>query len=418
MQDEAGGEAVLYAAKSTEDKRGSIPTQLDDGRALAEREDLAVIGEYADEAASAWKGNRGPELAAALKQAAEAGASLICQHSDRLARGDGKQARHLAELFFEASRAGVTLRSVQDDSTFESPILAVVMGERNSEDSRRKGQAVKAGLARRRSLGKYIGSRPYGYRWQRNVDDERILVPDPVEAAVVKRVFAEYLAGQSQLAITRALIADGVRTGRGGEWHQGTLRVILANPVYAGLIRDGEELIEATHEAIVEREVFEQAQVLREAKRRTYKRGRPSAGQHLFRKGFLRCGICGASMVPRTEPRRNGEPRETYRCYGRHRDPKSCEMTPIARAQVDSAIYAYFEQVGLDVEATREQLAAALERRGGRGASATRRRRTGGPAGRGAPRAGQRRLRERRPATFRLDRVQGRTGTAARRGPG
>ena len=363
MEAQSRGEAILYAAKSTEDKRGSIPTQLEDCRAFAEREELSVAGEYADEAASAWKGNRGPQLAAALAHAGELGASVICQHSDRLARGDGKQARHLAELFFEANRAGVTLRSVQDDSTFDSPILAVVMGERNSEDSRRKGEAVKAGLARRRALGKYIGSRPYGYRWTRNADDERVLVPEPAEAAVVRRIFAEYLAGQSQLAITRGLIADGIRTGRGGEWHQGTLRSILANPALAGLIRNGEELVEATHEPLVDRETWEQATALREAKTRTHKRGRQSSGQHLFRKGFLRCGICGASMVPRTEPRRNGEARQTYRCYGRHRDPRSCAMAPIPRVQVDTAIYSYFEQVGLDVEATREQLAAAIERR-------------------------------------------------------
>ena len=55
--------AVLYAAKSTEDKRGSIPTQLDDGRKLAEAEGLEVVAEYSDEAASAYSGDRGPELA-------------------------------------------------------------------------------------------------------------------------------------------------------------------------------------------------------------------------------------------------------------------------------------------------------------------------------------------------------------------
>ena len=44
----------------------------------------------------------------------------------------------------------MTLRSVQDDSTFQNPVLAVVMGERNMEDSRRKSLAVKAGMERRR----------------------------------------------------------------------------------------------------------------------------------------------------------------------------------------------------------------------------------------------------------------------------
>jgi hypothetical protein len=41
---------------------------------------------------------------------------LWVQHSDRLARGDGLAADHLAEVFFEMRRAGVSLRSVQDDA--------------------------------------------------------------------------------------------------------------------------------------------------------------------------------------------------------------------------------------------------------------------------------------------------------------
>jgi hypothetical protein len=58
--------AAIYAAKSTEDKRGSIPDQVADCRALAEREGLAVDGrEYEDKNASAYSGDRGPRLAAA-----------------------------------------------------------------------------------------------------------------------------------------------------------------------------------------------------------------------------------------------------------------------------------------------------------------------------------------------------------------
>lgn len=64
------------------------------------------------------------------------------QHSDRLARGDGINARHLIQLVFWAGQNGVTLRSVQDDSTFAHDLMAFVMGFRNTEDSKRKGEAV------------------------------------------------------------------------------------------------------------------------------------------------------------------------------------------------------------------------------------------------------------------------------------
>ena len=51
---------VVYAAKSTADERGSIPTQLADCRAAIEREgDRTVVAEYQDEARSAFHGNRG-----------------------------------------------------------------------------------------------------------------------------------------------------------------------------------------------------------------------------------------------------------------------------------------------------------------------------------------------------------------------
>src|SRR4051812_22334564 len=107
--------AVIYAAKSTADVRGSIPDQIADCRALARGTSMAleVVGEYSDEAASAYKGNRGAGLVRALQHAEREGATLIVQHSDRLARGDGDQARHLVELVLWARKAGVTLRSVQ-----------------------------------------------------------------------------------------------------------------------------------------------------------------------------------------------------------------------------------------------------------------------------------------------------------------
>ena len=359
MQHKGSEQAVLYAAKSTVDKKGSNATQLADGRVLAESEGLEVVAEYADEDASAYHGNRGPKLAAALDHAERIGGSLIVQHSDRLARGDGVQARHLVQLVLEAKARGIRLRSTEDDSSLESVLMAAAMGERNTEDSRRKGAAVKAGLARRRAAGRPVGARSYGLTWRRNDQDEREIVPDPAEAAVVDRVYAEYLAGCAQLAIARALNADHIATARGGKWTPVVIRSILTNPIYAGLIRDGSELVEGRHEAIIPRERWEEAQALRAAKANTHRRGRPSAGQHLFRKGFLRCGQCGAAMIPRTARNADGSLYEVYRCHGRYLDPASCSMELQRRVQIDSAVYAYFEQVGLDLDATRAQLAEA-----------------------------------------------------------
>ena len=47
---------VIYAAKSTEDKRGSIADQLKDCREFAEREGWEIVGEFTDENKSAYHG--------------------------------------------------------------------------------------------------------------------------------------------------------------------------------------------------------------------------------------------------------------------------------------------------------------------------------------------------------------------------
>src|SRR4051794_17860887 len=97
--------AVIYAAKSTEDLRGSIETQISDCRAAALAAGRRLIGQpQVDENRSGYKASRGPGLAEAKRLAAAAGAEagiaeLWVQHSDRLARGDGITADHLLQVF-------------------------------------------------------------------------------------------------------------------------------------------------------------------------------------------------------------------------------------------------------------------------------------------------------------------------------
>lgn len=365
MPDNRSDLAILYAAKSTKDEKGSIPTQLGDAETAALAEGRTIAERYADENESAYHGNRGPKLEAALDHAERIGAELWVQHSDRLARGDGVKARHLVQLVFEAKGRGIRLRSVEDDASLENVVMAAVMGERNTEDSRRKAAAVKAGMERKRQRGEYIGHRPYGYMWERDENDTRVIVPDPVQAPLIRRIFKEYLAGESQKAIARNLTRDNVQTPRGGtRWYPGTVRQILARPLYAGWIPDGKDgVLEGNHEPLITREEWEQTEDLRKAKARGPGRGRPVAGRHLFRKGFLRCGACGGALIPRTIPNRANPPREVYECFTRHCDLDGCSQEPILRVEIDGAVLGYFEQVGLDLDATRNELAAAMDRK-------------------------------------------------------
>jgi site-specific DNA recombinase len=348
--------AIIYAAKSTADERGSIATQLEDCRRMAAREGWAVEGEYSDEAESAWSGDRGPDLAAAMAHAERIAPSvLVVQHSDRLARGDGRKARHLGEIYFWALKADVELHSDQDDSTFTNPLLAFAMGERNAEDSRRKSLAVQAGKQRRATNGMGNGGpRPYGYRY---AGREAPLQVVAAEAVIVQRVFAEFVAGASLMAIARALQAEGVPTLRAKFWRHTTVSSILENPVYVGKVRHRDDVLDGAHDPIVSTELWQRASDLLTARPKKG-RGRPSNGGHLFRKGMLRCE-CGETMVART-----GGQRAYYSCARRaEHGTGNCDMPHLRRADIDSAVYRYFEQVGLDVQATRDAIAAAHNRK-------------------------------------------------------
>jgi DNA invertase Pin-like site-specific DNA recombinase len=378
MQDQPNGEAVLYAAKSSPDEKGSLPDQLAKAGGAAEAEEQKVVGKYSEENASAYSGNRGPELQAALDHAERIGGSLWVLHSDRLARGDGVEARHLVQLLLEARVAGITLRSVEDDSTFENLVMAVVMGERNMEDSRRKGAATSDGLKRRVRGGKPLGQAHYGYTYARDPEDparkDFLRVPDPTQTAIVERIESEFLDGGSSIwGIARNLNRDGIakhaylkpngkrakgKKGKSsGTWHTSGVRRILTSPFYAGYVEDEDgNLIEGEHVAIIPPKRWHEIQDRLATQAKTHKTGRGTKGPHLFRKGFLKCGECDGAMVPRSD-------NDVYFCYSRRRDICTCSQGSVPRAEIDGSVWDYFANVKLDIEATREQVADQLDRR-------------------------------------------------------
>jgi site-specific DNA recombinase len=131
---------------------------------------------------------------------------------------------------------------------------------------------------------------------------------------------------------------------------------MLTNPVYVGRVRLRGEERQGVHEPIIDLETWDRTQALLAAQSipKGKGRGRKPRGQHLFVRGLLRCAECGEAMVPRTQG-------DSYLCNGRQ--VHGCQMPWVSRKVIDEAVYAYFEQVALDVEATRRTLAEARDRK-------------------------------------------------------
>lgn len=371
--------AIIYAAKSTADKNASIPAQLAEGRQRAEAKGWTVLAEFRDEGKSAFTGNRGDDLIAAkqcaeelVRQHGECG--LFIQHSDRLARGDGIQAAHLVEYAIWALQTGVTIDSSHDPETFahDDLIYPVLSGKRNFDDSKRKSQAVRGGLKRRaeeKGLPHGGGNRQYGYQWSDSKEENGVVLFPPEAEVIRMRMRVPTLAGVSRTQIARELNADHIHTVTGAKWHGATISKILRNPFYKGVVLHKGTEHPGRHEPVFTPEEWQEVNdylATNQVGGAPRGQGRRPSGRYIFRKGMLKC-ICGESMGPRTRKRELADGQikvtEAYECYGHHADRDSCSVKAILRDQIDSPVFRYFERVGLDLEATRAELAAAQKGR-------------------------------------------------------
>jgi len=141
-----------------------------------------------------------------------------------------------------------------------------------------------------------------------------------------------------------------------GRWWQSTVRRILRDPVLAGLNASGEPCV-CGHEAIIPVEVWRRSLKLMEGEGSSARRGRRPTSL-VFRKGMLRCGLCGEAMVPRS-----CRGKATYICMTRHRDSKAgCPMPIVDGPPIDAAVLSHFATVGLSLEDTCRDVVAAHDR--------------------------------------------------------
>jgi DNA invertase Pin-like site-specific DNA recombinase len=368
---------VIYAAKSTEDRRGSIPGQLRECREAVESAGgRMIVGEYSDEAFSAFVGSRGPGLAQAMRRAQElardGAVELWAQHSDRLARGDGRSARHAVEIALWALKNDVRVRTIQDPETFRDLLYAVVTGQRNHEDSRRKGLASAAGRRRAVERGDYTGAKPDGYMRVVEVDAsgavKKRLVVDPARRRLIEMIFGMALCGKGTAAIARAVNEAGWQTKpligwqRPKAWDVRGVLDVLNNPRYAGLAAyKGEVIARGNWPAyITDREYYRMKR--RRSRPKPTKTPRKRETFLLARLG--KCGICGSSLHCFTdEQRSDGTFPRRYLCWSHNRGGNGSPRCPSLPMDADlvesmfaSAIHRFLLE-GEEDETARAELA-------------------------------------------------------------
>ena len=253
--------------------------------------------------------------------------------------------------------------AIDPESEAHDLIMSVFGGMSKGERNRVKIRVRAAMKSQAQIEGRFLGGRPpYGYRLAdmgphpnpgKAADGKRLhqLEPHPEYAPVVKRIFADYLAGRGHYAIAEGLTRESIpspsqadptrnrhRTGEG--WGKAAVRAILDNPRYIGRqvwnkqrkdevlldvdnVADGYETKlrwneegswvwsdKVVYEALVSVEDFEATKAVRAAHgygRQDRERERVR-NPYVFRE-LLRCGLCGRKMQGQYS---NGKPH--YRC--------------------------------------------------------------------------------------------------------
>ena len=226
-----------------------------------------------------------------------------------------------------------------------------------------------------------------GYRRGANGEPEI----DEEQAAVVRRIFARYLMGDSVHRIAKGLQADGIKTVRGNEkWSDSVIQGMLQNKKYIGdallqktYIADifthqskknmGElpkYYVHDSHPAIIDRETFRKVQeeiARRAGKKRTSSKAKTELGKYSGKFAFselLVCGECGSPYRRQTYMPR-GEKYYVWRCLNRLENGKRiCKQSPTFKecdlqAAVLASVNEMFSQRKAK-DAVRESLAVAL----------------------------------------------------------
>ena len=132
---------------------------------------------------------------------------------------------HNVAVFFEKENIN-TLDS-------KGEVLLTIMASLAQQESESLSKNVQMGIQYRFQQGQVIlnYSRFLGYT--KTLDGKYVIVPE--EAEIVKRIYREFLEGNSLSMIAEGLEKDGIKAiGGGTKWHAVTLRSILSNEKYTG----------------------------------------------------------------------------------------------------------------------------------------------------------------------------------------
>lgn len=252
-----------------------------------------------------------------------------------------------------------------DTSKMGSELILSMLSAAAQEESLSISKNLKWSYQKRLNSSNFITcSAPLGYFLKDNQ-----LIPDPEEVPIVQYIFNSYLSGKSTTEIARTLNETENRTKRNARWHHGMIRYILTNEKYIGdalfqksytpdtiplarVKNDGQlaqYYIKNSHPAIIDREKFEQVQLLINQKKDRH--GTKTEIQKFPLSGILKCGLCNSTFHRHKE---KGENR--WYCYHHRQDKNLCPVKAVLQKDIYTKFLVLYNKLANNTEIISDML--------------------------------------------------------------
>jgi DNA invertase Pin-like site-specific DNA recombinase len=288
---------VLYARVSSQEQARegfSIPAQEKLLRNYALDKQLLITSAFSDVETAKRAGRTGFDaMVRYLRKHSASCRVLLVEKTDRLYRNlrDWVTIDEIDGLEVHFVKQGTVISEESRSSDKFMHGIQVLMAKNyidNLSEETRKGMTEKA------SQGIWPSYAPIGYRNAEGQNGKRTIVPDPVLAPLVQRLYELCATGKYSIKDLSAIAHREHLTRGGSPIQTSTVSKVLRNRVYSGEFEWRGVRYAATYEAIIPRDLWLAAQAALDRRLGTHAK---KTGHCFPFSGMLRCGTCGFAMV-------------------------------------------------------------------------------------------------------------------------
>ena len=362
--------AYCRVSSDSSDQMNSFAAQMNYYATLISgKANWTLVDLYADAGISGTSAEKRPDFQRLLSDCRKGRIDKVLVKSiSRFARNTMDCLKTIREL--KAIGVGVCFEEQNiDTSQMTGELLTAAFSAIAQKESESISQNIRWSYRHRMESGTFLPpSVPFGYQ----IKNHEIVVNEE-QADTIRRIFRNYLAGQSMDKIV-SLLNQEDSSGEKRKWNISAISYILTNERYTGdslwqktyatdtlptrqVRNHGEReqyFAEATHAPIIDKEIFQAVQELKKERVEKYGARDPRQGSPF--QGKISCGECGSRF--RKKVCRGVA---YWACLGHDKDRQTCSVQQIPETKLYAAFLRLYHKLRLHGEPILKQMISNLQ---------------------------------------------------------